>query len=300
MKTTIIEPNPPYNIKPHWESYTFEQPQPHIYQDGIWRRALRLENKKLVPTEVELNKDIENPRLKVTLYTDLNETEERETVEKVKWIFNTEYDLKRLYEFMDSDPKFREVKNHHYGLKPAYISTVYEGIITAIIQQQISLRIAGHMARLLIQKFGERIEANSEEFWEFPSSQKLSQAKVEDLRSCGLSGRKAEYIIAFSEAVARNGFDPELLKYREHGAIIEKITQFRGMGRWTAEMVIVTSINVGNMSPAGDLGARKTISHFYNQDKLMSEEEVRGFIKKWGEYKGIITYYLIAEYLYGR
>jgi DNA-3-methyladenine glycosylase II len=120
------------------------------------------------------------------------------------------------------------------------------------------------------------------------------------LRSCGLSGRKAEYIIGFSQAVARNEFDPESLKTYEHEEIMEKLTQFRGLGRWTAEMTIVTSINVENMSPAGDLGARKAISHFYNQDKLMSEEETRDFVGKWGIHKGIITYYLIEGYLHGR
>jgi DNA-3-methyladenine glycosylase II len=204
----IIKPKSPYNIKPHWENYAFEQPQPHIYEDGVWRRALRLGNKRVVPTEVEINEDVEDPRLKLSFYADLDKAERKEVVEKLKWIFNTEYDLKPLYSFMDSDPTLRELRNHHYGLKPSYISTVYEGIITAIIQQQISLRIAGHMARLLIQKFGEYIEVNGKEFWEFPSPQKLSQAKVEDLRSCGLSGRKAEYIIDFSTAAAQNEFDP--------------------------------------------------------------------------------------------
>ena len=90
------------------------------------------------------------------------------------------------------------------------------------------------------------------------------------------------------------------MKNCEHEEIIEKLTQIRGLGRWTVEMTIVTTINVENMSPAGDLGARKAISHFYNQDKLISEKETRKYTEKWGIHKGIITYYLIAEYLHGR
>lgn len=53
---------------------------------------------------------------------------------------------------------------------------------------------------------------------------------MEELRSCGLSGRKAEYIIDFSQAVARNEFDPESLKNCEHEEIVEKLTQIRGLG----------------------------------------------------------------------
>ena len=227
MSEIIIKLKPPYNIKSHWENYTFEQPQPHIYENGIWRRALRLRNGVLTPIEVELNEDVESPQLKVNFYAELEEAEREEAVEKLKWIFNTEYDLKPLYSFMDSDPVLKEVKNHQYGLKPNYISTVYEGIIIAIIQQQISLRIAAHMACLLIQKFGEYLEANGKDFWGFPSPQKLSQVKVEDLRSCGLSGRKAGYIIGFSQAIARNEFDPESLKNCEHEEIIKKLIGIR-------------------------------------------------------------------------
>jgi 3-methyladenine DNA glycosylase/8-oxoguanine DNA glycosylase len=54
---------------------------------------------------------------------------------------------------------------------------------------------------------------------------------------------------------------------------------------------------MGLLSPAGDLGARKAISHFFNSDKLMSEDKVRKLTDKWGKYKGIITYYCITEML---
>ena len=87
------------------------------------------------------------------------------------------------------------------------------------------------------------------------------------------------------------------LKNLSYEKIIEKLMQFRGLGRWTSEMVIVTSIGLDNVNPAGDLGARKAISHFYNNDKLMSENEVRTLTSRWGKYKGIITYYCIAEAL---
>ena len=300
METVIIEPKPPYNIKLHWESYTFEQPQPHMYVDGVWRRALMLDNGKLVPVEVEPNDDVEKPQLKLDFLTKLQEAEEKEAIEKVKWIFNTEYDLRPLYGFMSSDPVLREVGNRHIGLKPGYISTVYEGIITAVIQQQISLKIASRMARRVIQKIGECIQVDGKDFWEFPSPHRLAQSRVEDLRVCGLSGRKAEYIIDFSRSVARNEFDTESLKTCEHEEIIERLIRIRGLGRWSAEITIVTSIGVDNMSPAGDLGARKAVSHFYNQDKLMSEDEVRMLFDKWGVYKGIITYYLIADYMNNR
>ena len=295
-----LSPKPPYDIKSHLESYSFGEPQPYIYSDSVWRRALRLKDGSLMPVEVEIGRDVESPALGVSIHSELADSQRQETIKKIKWIFNTEYDLLPLYEFMDSDPLLGKVRDNHYGLKPAYFPTVYEGIIVAILQQQLSLKFASHMTWLIVQKFGEFVMTDSKEFWEFPSPEKLAEAHLEDLRECKLSRRKGEYIVNLSQAAARKDFDPESLKNLSYEEILQRLTSFRGLGRWTAEMVIVTSIGHDSTSPAGDLGTRKAISRFYNKGELMPEEEVRRITEKWGKYKGIITYYLIAEHLHGR
>ena len=280
------------------ENYGSKEPLPEIYADGNWRRALRLKNGKLIPVEVEINRDVDKPELKILIHSKITKSEEKEIVEKIKWIFDTESDLKHLYKFMDSDPILRRVKENNYGLKHCSYSTVFEGIINAIIQQQISLKVAFHMTSLLVKKFGEHILINNKEFWEFPLPEKLADATIEDLKGCKLSRRKAEYIINFLRAVTKGKFDPELLKKLNHNQVTEKLMQFKGLGRWTAEVVIVTSIGLEGVSPAGDLGVRKAISHFYSNDNLMSEDEVRKLTDKWGKYNGIISYYLLAEMLH--
>ncbi len=200
---------------------------------------------------------------------------------------------------MDKDPILKEIKDNHYGLLPGgCYPRIYEAVISVIIQQQISLKIAYHMISLIIQKFGDHIQVGDKTFWAFPTPYNLTNAGISDLRTCKISGRKAEYIRDFSKVVFNKTFNPESLKNLPHEEIIEKLTQFRGLGRWTSEMVIVTSITLDNVNPAGDLGARKAISHFYNNDKLMSENEVRTLTNRWGKYKGIITYYCIAEALH--
>lgn len=301
METVTIEPKQPYDIKTHFEHYSLGdlQPSPAIYEKGIYKRAFRLKNDKLLPVEIELNDDVDRPKLKVTFYSAITKKEREKVIDRIKWVFDMEYDLKLFYEFMNSDPILRRVRNNNYGLRPSYYSTVYEAINVAIVQQQISFKIASHMVSLIVRRYGDCIRVGNKEFWEFPSPKELAKASVKGLRECKLSERKAEYIRDFSQVVAKGEFNPESMKMCDYEQIVEKLTSFRGMGRWTAESVIVTSIDVENVNPSGDLGARKAISHFYNNDKLMSEEEVRKFTEKWGRYKGISTYYLIAEYIHG-
>lgn len=303
MKSLIIKPNSPYNVKSHFENYTSKEPskepQPCLYEGGVWWQALRLENKKLMPVEVALNENIDNPMLKVEIFKDTTESEDTEIINQIKHIFNTEYDLKPLYEFMDKDPILKKIKDDNYGLLPAgCYPSIYEAVISVIVQQQISLKIAFHMISLIIQKLGDCIQVGDKTFWAFPTPSKIANTSISDLRTCKISGRKAEYIRDFSKVVANRTFDLESLKNLSHRDIVERLMQFRGLGRWTSEMVIVTSIGLNNVNPAGDLGARKAISHFYNNDKLMSENEVRTLTSRWGKYKGIITYYCIAEALH--
>jgi len=290
MKSLSITPKSPYNIRLHFDRYT-------SYKNGQWWQAFRLKNEKIVPVQVILNKDIDNPQLTVNIFANIETKDESEIIERIKRVFNTGYDLKSLYNFMENDKRLKALSENHYGLLPASFSSVYEATIATIIQQQISLKIAWHMTALLIKKFGECIKIDDKEFWTFPTPSTLANADISELRKCKLSARKGEYIKDFSEAVESGKFVPESLRKLSHQEIIECLTQFRGMGRWTAEMVIVTSIGLDGMNVAGDLGARKAISHFFNSDKLMPEDEVRKLTDKWGKYKGIITYYYIAEML---
>jgi len=298
VQSLILKPRPPYDIRSHFETYDAPEPQPHLYENGVWRRALRLGDEELVPVMVTLNREVDDPMLRIEIHCEAGEAERRQVIEKLRWIFNTDYDLGPLYELMGSDPILKRVRNRHRGLRPTYESTVYEGVVKAILQQQISLRVAYHMTGLLVRRFGDCVRVGGGEYWEFPSPQSLACAAPGELRACKLSQRKGEYIVGFSRAVAAGQFDPESLKGCGYEEIVERLTCFRGLGRWSAEMTIVTAIGVKGVNPAGDLGTRKAISHFFFDDRLASEEEIREFTTRWGEHKGMIAYYLIADWLH--
>ncbi|MDI6734606.1 MAG: DNA-3-methyladenine glycosylase 2 family protein, partial [bacterium] len=75
---------------------------------------------------------------------------------------------------------------------------------------------------------------------------------------------------------------------------VEKLVRIKGVGRWTAELVIVTCTDHKEVLPAGDLGVRRVISNFASRD-LMSEKDIRKFTEKWGKFKALIIYYLICN-----
>lgn len=294
LETLSLEPKPPYDIESHFEAYLGKKPQPQIYVDGTYRRNIRACG-KLVPFEVDLNNDLENPELGVSIYSDLTGGELEEFLEKIRWVFNTEFDLDSMYKFMKKEPSLKTLKDEHYGLRPERCPTFYEALVKAIIEQQISLQVAKEMIWQVVKKFGLSVNMEDKQFWAFPTSDKLSGAEVNEIKDCKLSRRKAEYIKNISELISTCELDMESLKGLRKDKIIQRLVKIRGIGRWTAEMAVVRYFGAGKINPAGDLGVRKAMSNHFDGEERMSEEEVREHTKEWGDYKGLITYYLLAD-----
>ena len=291
-----LRPNPPYNFDLQWKSYSSsKEPQPEIYKDGIWRRAFKIED-KLVPVEVTSVGTVEKPRLRVNTFSKLDAKEKKYLSDKIADIFRLRDDLKALYDFMEQDKILRKIKKELYGLRPPGIgASIFEGAIRVIIQQQISLQVAYVMTGELIRRFGEKIEINSEPYYDFPSPHVLANADVTELRKCKLSRQKARYIRELALKVA-DGYDLEKIRKMNNERAIEELMKFKGIGRWTAELILITTLGRMELCVPDDLGARKAVSYFYFDRKLQSGDTVRKFTERWGEFKGWIIYYLICAY----
>jgi DNA-3-methyladenine glycosylase II len=286
-------PRPPYDFDLHWRVFSMAGPSPEIYDDGVWRRALRLSSGVVSPVEVVSRGTVDEPSLEASIPSSLEEGEREEVGDRLSWIFNLDMDLTEPYALMDEDSVLKVLKGRLYGLKPSKYSSVFEGVIKSIAQQQISLPISMRIISRIIERFGDRVTVEGEEFYEFPSPTSLAKASLEELRGCGLSQQKARYIKGFSQEVAGGSFDPEGLKDLSGEEVVERLIGFKGIGRWTAELVVVTSTD-GEALPADDLGARRVLSNYYFSGRMISGDEARDFAERWGRFRGIVVYYLIC------
>ena len=291
-----LRPTPPYDFDLQWKFYSSsKEPQPEIYKDGICRRAFKIGD-RLVPVEVTSIGTVEKPRLVVNAFSKLGTKEKRYLSDKIMSIFRSGEDLGALYEFMERDEILHSIKNKLYGLRPPGIgASIFEGAIRVIIQQQISLQVAYVMTGELVKRFGEKIEIDGEPYYDFPSPQVLANANENELRKCKLSRQKSRYIKELSLKVA-DGYDLEKIKKMNNEEAIEELMKFKGIGRWTAELILITTLRRMDLCVPDDLGARKAVSYFYFDGKLQSGDIVRKFTERWGEFKGWIIYYLICAY----
>ena len=75
-------------------------------------------------------------------------------------------------------------------------------------------------------------------------------------------------------------------------AVLEALTQVRGVGRWTAEMLLLFYLGRPDVFPVGDLGVRKGISLVYGADRVLEPEELEPFGDRWRPYRSVGSWYM--------
>jgi DNA-3-methyladenine glycosylase II len=266
---------------------------PEEYNEGVWRRAITLEAGNIVPVELRSVGSVEEPKMEVKTFCAVNKQEKEELEKKLDALFSFSQDLTELYSFMDEDSVLNELKQRFFGLKAGSMgTTVFEHIVKSIIQQQISIRVAFSITNKMVTKFGDQTTVENRIFYDFPTPKQFTEASLEEVRGCGVSWKKAEYIKTVAQKTVEGEFDPESLWHLSNEQIVETLTEFRGVGKWTAEMVLSAGLKRNATVPAGDLGVRRTFSKFYSKEELFSEAEVRQIADDWGEFTKDIVFYI--------
>jgi len=160
----------------------------------------------------------------------------------------------------------------------------YKSIIRAIVYQQL----AGKAAETIFKRFIALAPKSP-----FPSAEFLAEAKEDLLRSAGLSGMKVKYIKAVATK-ALAGEIPSLKKFdvMPDTEIIDCLTTINGVGRWTAEIFLISNMGRLDVLPVNDLGVRKGFQVVYNKKELPEPDSLFEFGKRWAPYRTYVTLYL--------
>jgi DNA-3-methyladenine glycosylase II len=293
----IVKPRAPFDFAAtaRFLRYT-EAEAVDTFADGIYRRALHFEN-QLHLLKVESRGTLMRPQLVVTFERErkatLAETKMAETL--ARQIFSTEHDLKKFRAQVAGDALMSKLEALHRGLHMARWPDLFEALVISILSQQISTSVAMTLKRRLVEKFGETLKLQGETFFAFPRAEGLARASVSDLRALGLSGSKAVSIIELAKHVTLGELDANQLEREDNESLIARLTQLRGIGRWTAEWALMLHFGRTDVFPAGDLALRGFVVKYYNDGRSMTEREIRALAKaRWGVWASYAAVYFLA------
>ncbi|MDF3036177.1 MAG: DNA-3-methyladenine glycosylase 2 family protein [Paucimonas sp.] len=114
----------------------------------------------------------------------------------------------------------------------------------------------------------------------------------EEIASCGLSKRKAEYILDLAAHFKEKRVHVQHWPEMDDEDIIAELTQIRGIGRWTAEMFLIFNLLRPNVLPLDDLGLLKGISVNYFSGEPVSRSDAREVAANWAPWATVATWYL--------
>jgi DNA-3-methyladenine glycosylase II len=154
-------------------------------------------------------------------------------------------------------------------------------LVRAIIGQQISSRAAAAIDGRFRTLAGEP----------YVPARVLALGE-EALRSVGLSGVKARYLLNLSEAVAGGTVPLDRFDDWEDEAIIASLTSVKGIGVWTAEMFLVFALNRPDVLAVGDFGIRVALRNRFGLAELPKPGECRALTEPWRPFRSIAMWYL--------
>jgi DNA-3-methyladenine glycosylase II len=296
----LLTPTPPYNFDLTMRTYGILPGEVvDSYVDGVYRRVLKIEDEHVL-VSVESIGTVDEPRLRVSVRPNVSTKLGREVRRKVRHMLNTDVDVRSFYSAMRRNRVLSRVVDELYGLRATKTESLYEALVIAITEQQISLRAAVAIRGRIARRYGRTIVLGDREYCSFPSEDVMARANPQRLRDMGLSARKAEYIVGLSRQVARGELNLEGLAALPTEDLVRELTRIRGVGTWTAEYAVVRGLGRFDALPADDAALRRVVSALYYCGREVTGEEVRRLLDEFGQHRGLVAFYLLGLELLGR
>ncbi len=301
--TTVIHPVAPYDFEltAGQPSYSRDQEfKTEDYVNGAYIRLLDLGDKAALAL-VRSDGTVDAPCLSVELTgDDLTDDDAARAAGLLSWLLGCDQELRPFYDAVSDDPVLSEMVGQFYGYRNTRTASVFEGLVQAVMGQQIATAVARVVRNLMVQHYGVRADIAGGERYAFPRAAALAAAEVADLRQLKLSVRKSEYIRGIAQAAldAPDGFED--LHGLPDDEVIRQLTALRGVGNWTAQWILVRALARPDGFPVGDLALRRTVVALYFDGAEISDAELLEFSGRWSPWRSLATAYLFAALRAGR
>lgn len=159
---------------------------------------------------------------------------------------------------------------------------LFADLIEAIVNQQLSEKAGA----TIFKRFNGLFENHR-----FPRPQHILDVPDQKIRDAGLSWSKIRYIKGLSEIIHQKKIDLKKLFDQSDEEVIETLVAIKGVGRWTAEMILIFSLNRPDVFSMGDLGLRTAVSKLYRVDRD-NLKKIETISLRWKPFRSYASRYL--------
>jgi DNA-3-methyladenine glycosylase II len=168
---------------------------------------------------------------------------------------------------------------------PTRTKSVTLSLVWSIMSQQLSIQVAKVMHQRFLELFGGKD----------PDAEEILKTPVTTIKAIGISQRKAEYIHNVAHFIVENKITYAKLQKMRDEEIIELLTQIKGVGRWTVEMLLIFGLEREDVFAVDDLGVQKAMIQLFklhDLDKKTLREKMIKLSQRWSPYRSYICLHM--------
>lgn len=206
-------------------------------------------------------------------------------------------DLSDFATMAAQDPLLGPLAGRMRGLRPPRFPTVFEALVNGVACQQLSLAVGIHLLNRLTADRGRPASDDPGGQRAFPDPEDLAPLQPDALKRYGFSMTKSRTIIETARAIVADDLDLEGLERLDDPAALERLTSLRGIGRWTAEYVLLRGLGRLHIFPGDDVGAHNKLRRLFGIDTPLDHESVNRLVARWHPYAGVVYFHLLLDSL---
>jgi DNA-3-methyladenine glycosylase II len=212
-------------------------------------------------------------------------------------LLGLQVDLEPFYGLAAADVRLSALAEQFRGLKPPRFPTLFEALVNAIACQQITLTFGIRVLNRLAERYGLEQSTEHGPARAFPRPCDLAAADPDALRSVGLSHQKARAIVELAQAITAERLDLDALASLDNATTVTRLCQLRGVGRWTAEYVLLRGLGRLEVFPGDDVGARNNLRRWLGLPDALDYTSVHEAVAAWQSYAGLVYLHLLVDRL---
>jgi DNA-3-methyladenine glycosylase II len=266
-----------------------------LFDDGTWRRVLMI-GRSPVALAVRQARRGARPEIEVRISAARPRDVKDKVAAVVSRMLGLERDLSSFYRLARNDSTLRPLAERLRGMKPVQYPTVFEAFANAVACQLVSLSAGMHVLNRLTEQFGKSMGLRGVTMRSFAPAEAIAHSNPDALRALGLSRQKGEYLINLAQLAADpKDRDFSSIAALDDAAAVERLSKIRGVGRWTAEYVLLRGFGRIDIFPGDDVGGRNKLYEFLGETAAPDYEGVRRITDRWHPYGGLIYLHLLVN-----
>lgn len=216
-------------------------------------------------------------------------------------ILGLQRDLTDFYTFAKSDNDLWSIIEPLHGLPIYCTETVFEALITLIIEQHITWKNALRSQRTMMEILDTKHHHDDIVVYDFPSPQQIASATLEQLKPLKITHRRIDGMIQIAQAIIDSELDLESIRYMETAEAYKLLMKIKGVGHWTANNVIGRAMGHFPHISHNDVALQAAVLHYFHNDEgKKSVQQTTETLEVYGDYAGLVGHFTLLRWVLDR